>query len=440
MTDTTDILPVGRPFRERLPAPELLNTGSPPGLEPVQITTDPRFTSHVFYDPGTGFDPTGRFMLINREGHGVRRLLLCDLAEDFLLTPVTPEPAYGGAAMSPDGRHIYYSLTAPGVVTIRRIALADLAVETFLVLEGKLSDSGARMSPQARNGNFSLSHDGQRIGVAFDTDAVPYRRSGLAMFDTSSGAALGDFVLDDTYKGAGSYAPCTGPDGRHLLLASHVYERTRVDADGRWHREPLDDKGGAFELIDEQGRPVMEYPVGRDRPHQNIGHAAPFGRTLGMIFHVDCFDTAPHYRSCIMFAEPVPIDGTPTGLGRHMDGGQQIDMTRHITRPDVCHLRTDPAARYMVCDGVGYGDRGMESQVYIGTIDPHPADGLGPAALMTTLIHPKSTWQPYWCECMPSFSPDLQWIVFNSDYPNVNHYKGARHTPQAFAVRGFSLV
>ena len=59
MPDTTDILPLGRPFRKRLPAPELLDTGSPPGLEPVQITTDPRFVSHVFYDPATGFDPSG---------------------------------------------------------------------------------------------------------------------------------------------------------------------------------------------------------------------------------------------------------------------------------------------------------------------------------------------------------------------------------------------
>jgi len=40
---------------------------------------------------------------------------------------------------------------------------------------------------------------------------------------------------------------------------------------------------------------------------------------------------------------------------------------------------------------------------------------------------------------MPCFTPNKKWILFNSDYPGVNHYKGQRHTGQIFAVRGFAL-
>ena len=44
------------------------------------------------------------------------------------------------------------------------------------------------------------------------------------------------------------------------------------------------------------------------------------------------------------------------------------------------------------------------------------------------ILTPYISWSPYSCECLPCMTPDKRWILFNSDYPGVHHYKGARHT------------
>ena len=89
----------------------------------------------------------------------------------------------------------------------------------------------------------------------------------------------------------------------------------------------------------------------------------------------------------------------------------------------------------MVCDTIGYGGTGIESYLYTATLDN---DVDGPFVQPRYLLHPKSSWKPYWCETLPCMTPDKKWIFFNSDYPGVNGYKGARHTPQIFAIRGMA--
>ncbi len=40
----------------------------------------------------------------------------------------------------------------------------------------------------------------------------------------------------------------------------------------------------------------------------------------------------------MMLAKPVPAHDVTRHLGRHLPGGQQLELTRRITRPDVYHI------------------------------------------------------------------------------------------------------
>jgi hypothetical protein len=136
---------------------------------------------------------------------------------------------------------------------------------------------------------------------------------------------------------------------------SDTYSQAWTDEAGTWHSEKTPDAepGNADYLVDEDGVTRYAYPVGRNRPRQNVSHWAWFGNSLAKVFHCDAFDTAPHWRGAIMLAEPVPADDTTRHLGRHIPGGRQIELTRHITRPDVCHLCVSADATAMVCDTIG---------------------------------------------------------------------------------------
>jgi hypothetical protein len=159
------------------------------------------------------------------------------------------------------------------------------------------------------------------------------------------------------------------------------------------------------------------------------------GDTLAMIFHVDTSDTAEHYRGCIMYAEPMPVTDATRLLGRHMPGGKQIDLTRHVVRPDVCHVRTDLTGGKLVCDTNGY-HKGMDSYVWVGAMKQ---DADGPYVVPRFLVHPKSSWRPHACEASPSFTPDTRSVVFNSDYGGVRGYGGPKHVAQAYLARGVEV-
>lgn len=436
----SDAMEFGRPFREVLPAPELLTTFSMPGLELFQLTTNPEYQTHVPYYPRRAFSYDSRYLLLCRDKPGTNKVLLCDLENDFLLTALNEEDHCAGALFAPDGEHVYYSVPAPGRLSIRRVSIPDLEVKTVAGLEGPLPTSGVGLNDATDlvrlGGRLGISHDGKRLFATFFTDDPKYRSVALAIFDTDTWEMQRDFVLGPRFWNSKTdYAPCFGPDGEYLLCVSDCYSNSGFDGDGKWFCHSVSDQGGTRLLIDEQGQVKMAYPVGRDRPHQNVSHHAWFGSSLAQVFHADTFDTAPHYRGCIMYAEPVPATEETRELGRHMPGGKQIDMTRYITRPDVCHLGTNPAGTRMACDTIGYHD-GMESYVYVGTIK-HDEDG--PFIDPAFLVHPKSSWKPYWCECIPGLSPDANQVAFNSDYPGANGYAGERHTPQAFLARGHSF-
>lgn len=428
--------------REVLPAAELLSTVTEPGLEVFQVTTDPEVSSHLFYNYHQMFEPTSRFFLFNRTRNNASTLWRCDLEDNFALSPVTDSNeqaagGHGGVTFSPDGQWIWYTCLTGTLYEVRRRRLGGGAPERVFTLDQARPEFGGR----AIKGTcwLSFSHDGKRLLSVVPLEGTGrYESMAILTFDMERMIAHTAFETGPrNWNNKSQYAPCLGPKGEYLIGMGDFYSQSWTDEAGTWRCEPTPDAelGGADYLVDEAGDTRYAYPVGRDRPRQNVSHWAWFGTSLSKVFHCDAFDTAPHWRGAIMLADPVPADDTLRHLGRQIPGGCQIELTRHIIRPDVCHLCVSADASTMVCDTIGYGGNGIESYLYTATLDK---DASGPFVRPRYLLHPKSSWKPYWCETLPCMTPDKGWIFFNSDYPGVNGYKGARHISQIFAVRGMA--
>ncbi|MBI2191277.1 MAG: hypothetical protein HYU36_04765 [Planctomycetes bacterium] len=427
--------------RQALAAQELLSTITQPGLEVFQVTTNPAFGCNVFYNYQEAFEPTSRFVIFNGEGQGLKRVILCDLQDGFELAPLNDEPKYEAACFSPDGRFVYYSVLGESVLAIRRRSIADRSLDTVFVLDRSRPEFGGRKITWGRW--IAFSHDGRRFLTTANIEGKDkYYSVAVFTFDMQRMAFHTSFETGPrNWNNKNQYAPCLGPQGEYLIGVCDCYSQAYFDEKGHWQCETLE-VGGAELLVDEAGTVRYAYPVGRDRPRQNVSHNSWFGRSVAKVFHVDAFDLAPHWRGAMMLADPVAVTPETQGLGRNILGGKQLDLTRHITRPDVWHLCIDTAGRHMVCDthALGYDGHGVNygvsRYIYACTVRE---DAQGPYVVPKYILHPHSTWTPYWCEALPCFTPDRQWILFNSDYNGVRGYSGPRHVPQVFAVRNFEF-
>ena len=157
----------------------------------------------------------------------------------------------------------------------------------------------------------------------------------------------------------------------------------------------------------------------------------------GLIVHSGDFNSAPHLRICIRTAAPVPCPPEDWQKGREIPGGHSVDLTRHFTRPDVCHQSWHVDGIHGAFDTEGWAGRGTEclqgpsAFLYLGTvIEPANED---PYIVTKYLLHPRSSWIWAGVENCQELSPDLRHLFFNSDWTCVVG------RPQLFVARGFSF-
>lgn len=428
---------------EYLLANELLSTVTQKGMEVFQVTTNPDIPSNILYNYHQAISPNSRYLLVNRIEDGMSRVWMCDLEDDFSLTPVMEEGSVGfnagheSTSFSPDGNHIWINRIIDGRLKMFRRTVDGGPVEIMFDLDVEWPEFGGRKIMGVRWCSFS--HDGKRMLCNVSINGVDkYYSMAVLTFDMENVKLNTVFELGPrNWNNKSQYAPAFGPDGEYLICVNDNFSKAWFDKEGKWSLDhvPGSELGGSEHLVDEHGNIKYTYPVGRDRPHQNISHWSWFGKSINKVFHCDSVDTAPFWRGTILYTEPVPADKNTVHLGRHHPQANQLELTRHIKRPDVCHICVSMDSTAMVCDTIGYHD-GMDCYLYTATIEE---DGNGKFIQPKYLLHPKSSWKPYWTETMPCFSPDKKWIFFNSDYPGVNGYRGKRHVPQVFAVRGFKL-
>ena len=440
--------------REALPAAELLTTVSRPGMEVFQLTTNPEMSSSVLYNYAQAVDPTSRYVIINRILPHSNLPTMVDLENDFALIPVISEedsescPAqfHVGVTFSRDGAYVYYGLIRdPGryVISRRNVATGDRE-DVFSI---PLDLSGTPLAGWRLGGCrwLSFSHDGRRLlsVVHMDGGKDKYYSIGLLIFDMQTMELGNAFETGPrNWNNKSQFAPCLGPDGEYLIGLCDCYSKAWHDDDGHWHCDQLPDGdlGTSTYLVDEEGTVKYVYPVGRDRPKQNASHWAWYGNSLRRVYHCDTFDLAPHFRGCMFLVDPVPADETTRHLGRHHPQANQLDLTRHITRPDVYHICVSDDAKHIVCDTMSLGypksddDLRSATRYLYGCTVREDGDGAYVDPFFILTAH--SSWRPYGAECLPCMTPDRKWILFNSDYPGVNGYRGDWHTPQVFAIRG----
>jgi hypothetical protein len=96
--------------------PDLLDKKSPPGLEVIQLTTEPDVPSSHVYMEAQIFTPDSKRFVLHRSAtpHGSDKLdpkhqyLICDIEEGCHLTPITTELGPTAPSISSDGRYFYY--------------------------------------------------------------------------------------------------------------------------------------------------------------------------------------------------------------------------------------------------------------------------------------------------------------------------------------------
>lgn len=439
--------------KQSLPAPELLTTVSQPGLEVFQLTTDPDVCATLFYNYQQALSPDSRLLFISREHREMHELTLVDLENNFEMSPIVSwqkghgasNTDYKTAAFSLDGTYIYYTLSEETRLVIARYQVATGRTEEMFGIDRVASEFGGRRI--IRPHWLSFSHDAKRLlCVVMIEGTDKYYTPAMFTYNMETMTRNTAFLTGPrNWNNKSQYAPCPGPDGEYLISVSDGYSMAYFDAAGRWQCDQMDDAklGGSFYLVTETGEVAYTYPVGRDYPRQNVSHHQWFGQSLAQVFHCDAFDMADHFRGCILLTDPVPADEHTRHLGRRHPRANQLDMTRHITRPDVYHMCVSADAKTMVCDtsALGYPQhpedlRSATRYLYGCTVRK---DADGPYVEPKFILTAHSSWTPYGAECVPCMTPDKKWIFFASDYPEVNGYGGAWHTPQVFAVRNFEF-
>jgi hypothetical protein len=116
-------LPAARRWTKSKLRPDLLDENSPPGIEVVQLTCEREVPSSHVYMEAQVFTLDSQRLVLHRSAsaHGSsqhdpeHRYLLCDLADDCSLSPLTDEVGATGPSVSPDENYLYYFVNATTV-------------------------------------------------------------------------------------------------------------------------------------------------------------------------------------------------------------------------------------------------------------------------------------------------------------------------------------
>jgi hypothetical protein len=403
---------------------DLLDENSPPELEVVQLTSDPKVpASHLYMEAQIFTMDSQRFVLHrSATAHGGRRsdlrhqYLRCDLDDNCSLHPLTDELGVTAASISPDGKYVYYFVdeTEPdgGRLTLKRVRLDGTERETVLVVDSPLPDTNFR--PSRPYPLSTISSDGQRLAIsAFlgdgQTVGAPF---GLMVFDLQQGTV--HLVLHGTSwcNMHPQYCRSLEPEASHDILVQENHGNVAT-ATGEITR--LTGGGGAdIHVICDNGSNFRNLPWGRDGNEFCQGHQCWRGRTRWAITSTSCRDRR----------EAQLIEGQAALYAGHVGirtpGHMRNDLTRNFPSPHFYHFATDIQGKRLVSDA---GPLGKDASIYLAHLGEA---GSAPASQITYLLKPQSTCDKT-AHIHPFLSPDGSKAFFNSDESGIL---------QAYMIRG----
>ena len=433
---------VGQLYAEGKPFPEMLTTVTDPNIEVFQVTTDLESDAHApaMHSSHGLFTPDGRRFVFHRQrgtanGPGKVVLTLCEIADGFKLRDLTDEDNAKAPILSLDGRFLYYFVDngasdKPHII-LKRISLDDFKRETLLVVDGPVEGVGRVPRGGGMYDGLSISRDGKRLSTScsFYTDTDPMFSS--LIVDLEKMTIRGFQFEKYNWRPFGTYYRGNDPRYVHHLLFGHSHYRSGMDVHGKWYSEKADDvPRPTLHVLTDEGVQAGVIPIGDEG--EGVDHACWRGGLYEIVTHTSSTRTAKHWRGIMLTAAPVACKPEDQYKGARVPGAKRVELTRYITRPDVCHHSWDASGTHVVCDTEGWHQDGLAAYLWLGTVVKGP-DG-APCLTPKYLIHPKSAWSgSYWTECQPALSPDLKTVFVNSDFCcKAGH-------PQLFAIRGFEF-
>ena len=254
----------------------MLDSHSPPGLRVVQITTDPTRPSWNVYTEAPVFTSDSRRFVFIREGN----YWLCDIGDNFALRQLTDERGAKGAAVSPDGKWMYYivedSERTAAALVLKRMSLADYRRKVIFTIKDKVPGTGFR--PSRVYPLTTISSDGERLATSCflgdgKTEKAPF---GLLVFELRR-PSVRVFPLGPDFNNMHpQYCRSRDPERSHDILIQHNHGSV-VDASGKTVKLVGGD-GADLHVMRDDGANWRDIPIGRDGREYVQGHQQWRGR------------------------------------------------------------------------------------------------------------------------------------------------------------------
>jgi hypothetical protein len=342
--------------------------------------------------------------------------LRCDLEDGCSLHPLTSEPAVTAAAVSPDGKYVYYFVDRTeiggGRLTLKRVGLDGSHRETILVIDQPLP--GTKFRPSQIYPLSTISSDGRRLALsAFlgdgRTDDAPW---GLMVFDLQQGAVRLIIHGQTWCNMHPQYCRSTDLQASHDIL---IQENHGNACDRQGNITTLVSGAGAdIHVIRDDGTNFRNLPWGRDGNEACQGHQCWRGRSVWAIAGTDA-RLPPEDQLIEGLAAPFA-----SHVGSKTPGGIRNDLSRSFPKPHFYHFATDIAGKRLISDAPPHDKGGA---IYLADLDEA---GKGPAKKFTYLLNPRSSWKND-AHIHPFLSPDGTLGFFNSDESGIL---------QAYMLRG----
>lgn len=404
--------------------PDLLDAKSPPGIEVIQLTSEPDVPSSHLYMEAQIFAPDSRRFVLHRSAtaHGGdksdprHQYLRCDIDDDCSLHPLTVETGSTAATVSPDGKFLYYFVdetdVGGGRLTLKRVNLDGSDRQTVMVLDSPLPDT--RFRPSGIYPLSTISSDGRNLALsAFLGDGQSQNAPfGLMVFDLVRAAVRLILPGPSWCNMHPQYCRSTDPEAaRDILVQENHGNVTTASGDTT---QLTGGAGADIHVIRDDGTNFRDMPWGRDGNEFCQGHQCWHGRSTWAITSTGTNQPA----------EAQLIEGRAAPHADHVGiqtpGGVRNDLSRSFPSPHFYHFATDIAGKRLVSDA---GPLNREASIYLAELG---TPGTEPAGRFTYLLQPKSTCDSN-AHIHPFLSPDGTMAFFNSDESGVL---------QAYMIRG----
>ena len=405
--------------------PDLLDEGSPKGIEVIQLTTEPDVPSSHLYMEAQVFTPDSKRFILHRSAtaHGSEkndpnhRYLLCNIEDHCSLHPLTEELGATGASVSPDGKHVYYFVNETeiggGRLTLKRVNLDGTDRRTIIVVDSALQ--GTNFRPSRVYPLSTISSDGRRIAISgfLGDGKIVGAPWGLMVFDIER-ATVNLIIHGPTWCNMHpQYSRSTIPEESHDILIQENHDNT-ADAKGSITRL-VGGLGADIHVIRDDGTSFRNMPWGRDGNEFCQGHQCWRGRT-----HWAITSTGTRKPPEAQLIEGRSILHT-NHVGLATPGGLRNDLSREFLNPHFYHFATDIAGKRLISDA---GPLNKDAKIYLAELGEAGKD---PLRNWRYLLSPRSSCTKD-THIHPFLSPDGKLGFFNSDESGIL---------QAYMVRGF---